>query len=96
MRENKRPPPDIGELIRFCCAESRARSISLVGDFNEWNPNSHPMEPWRKGWWTVQVPLNPGRHYYRFLVDGKARLDPHAEETARDEHGEQVSVITLI
>src|ERR1017187_846909 len=89
-------PSEIGDLIRFCCAAPRAESVYLVGDFNEWNSTSHPMEPWLKGWWSIQVPLLPGRHYYRFLVNGKAMLDPHAEEFARDEHDGKVSVINIV
>jgi hypothetical protein len=47
------------------------------------------------GAWLLQVPLNHGHHQYRFLVDGKAALDPHAQGVARDPKGEKVSLIAV-
>ena len=85
-----------GESIRFCCSAPGAKSVFLVGDFNDWNSTSHPLEPWRGGWWSLHVALTPGRHYYRFLVDGEMRFDPLSEDSARDVNNRPVSVITLI
>ncbi len=30
--------------INFICHAPQAKSVSLVGDFNQWNPSSHPMK----------------------------------------------------
>ena len=79
--------------INFYCAARRARSVELVGDFNHWCP--FPMEQSVDGWWFAQVRLCHGHHQYRFLVDGKPMLDPHAAGIARDEHDEQVSIIAV-
>jgi hypothetical protein len=34
--------------------------------------------PLLASWWFLQVELSHGHHEYRFLVDGKPVLDPHA------------------
>lgn len=79
--------------VNFYCAAPRAKSVELVGDFNHWQP--FPMERSLDGWWLTQVQLCHGHHQYRFLVDGKPMLDPHATGVARDEHDEQVSLIAV-
>jgi len=43
----------------------------------------------------AQVQLCHGHHQYRFLVDGKPMLDPHATGVTRDEQGEQVSLVAV-
>lgn len=79
--------------IRFFCAAPRAKSVELVGDFNEWQPLA--MSRSADGWWLAQVELSEGDHRYRFLVDGQPTLDPHATGIARDERNEQASLIAV-
>jgi len=47
------------------------------------------------GWWSARVELCHGHHQYRFLVDGRPMLDPHATGVARDEQDEHVSLIAV-
>jgi len=35
------------------------------------------------------------KHHYRFLVDGKPLLDPHAQGVARDHQGEKISLLAV-
>ena len=79
--------------VNFYCAAPHAKSVELAGDFNHWHP--FPMQQSVDGWWLVQVQLCHGHHQYRFLVDGKPMLDPHATGVVRDEHGEQVSLLAV-
>jgi len=81
--------------INFYCAALEARSVCLMGDFNGWNPASHPMERRRDGWWFLQVPLTHGHHQYLFVVDGTPTLDPHATGAARNERYAKVSLIAV-
>jgi 1,4-alpha-glucan branching enzyme len=47
-----------------------ADRIYLVGDFNNWNRTSHPMERDREGGWRITVDLEVGRSYqFRYLCD---------------------------
>jgi len=48
-----------------------AETIHLVGDFNGWNRQSHPLNPLRgDGGWEITLELDSGRVYqFRYLVD---------------------------
>lgn len=79
--------------VHFYCAAPHAKLVELAGDFNHWQP--FPMRRSVDGWWTAQVELCHGHHRYRFLVDGRPMLDPHATGTVRDENSEQCSLIAV-
>ncbi|MGA2246249.1 MAG: glycoside hydrolase family 13 [Verrucomicrobiota bacterium] len=79
--------------VSFFCAAPRAKSVELVGDFNEWQPL--PMTRSMDGWWLAQVELCHGHHQYRFLTDGQPTLDPHAVGIARDDQNERASLIAV-
>jgi Glycogen recognition site of AMP-activated protein kinase len=65
-------------IVQFRLADTAAREISLVGDFNGWRPE-HRLHRVAGGVWTVDVALAPGVYHYVFVVDGKVlRLDPLA------------------
>jgi 1,4-alpha-glucan branching enzyme len=85
----------MGNPTNFICFAPEAAQVHLMGDFNDWDPAAHPMKRQPDGAWLIQIPLNHGRHHYRFLVDGKAILDPRAEGIARDHVGEKVSLIAV-
>lgn len=79
--------------VNFYCAAPGAKQVALAGDFNHWQPL--PMHRAMEGWWLARVPLCHGIHKYRFLVDGKPILDPHAAGVTRDEQDERVSLIAV-
>ncbi len=57
-----------------------ADTISLVGDFNDWNRSSHPFGRDREGRWTLTIDLLPGRAYqFRYLCDGAWMGDNQAD-----------------
>ncbi|HXI72759.1 MAG TPA: hypothetical protein VNN22_20665 [Verrucomicrobiae bacterium] len=70
-----RPKP-----THFYYANRDAKAVSLIGDFNEWNPEVHPLRRREDGWWFIEVRLTHGYHRYLFLVDGVPTLDPQATE----------------
>jgi 1,4-alpha-glucan branching enzyme len=86
---------NMAKPVNFVCLAPNAKHVTLSGDFNDWSPDSHPMKRQPDGAWAIQVPLNHGHHHYRFLVDGKAALDPRAQGVARDLQGEKVSLIAV-
>src|SRR5512135_1080835 len=77
--------------IHFVCLAPEAKEVHLTGDFNDWDPVSHPMKCQADSAWFIEVQLNHGHHHYRFLVDGKQALDPRAQGIARDRQGAKVS-----
>ena len=81
--------------INFYCSAPEAAQVFITGDFNDWNPLSHPMQKQFDGTWFAQVPLNHGHHHYLFLVDGNPTLDPRAQGIGRSETSGKVSLIAV-
>ena len=79
----------------FFCRAPEARHVSLVINFNHWNPTAAPMRRMPDGRWMASLELPHGYHQYLFLVDGEPLLDPNASGTARNERNEPVSLIAI-
>ena len=83
------------KIANFICIAPHARKVALMGDFNDWDPATHPMKRQPDGAWLLQVPLSHGPHHYLFVIDGKLTLDPRAQGTVQGERYDRVSLITL-
>jgi 1,4-alpha-glucan branching enzyme len=81
--------------VNFYYTKPGARSVTLVGDFNHWDPKSLPMHRRVDGWWFIQVPLTQGHHAYVFLVDGAPTLDPKSIGTVQVNRNTKASVIAV-
>ena len=81
--------------VNFVCDAPEAQSVTLVGDFNNWNAYSHPMKKQPDGAWLLRPELKHGHHRYAYLVDGVMTLDPRANGTARNPQGEKVSLLSV-
>ena len=79
----------------FLCFAPQAKSVYVIGSFNDWNPTANPMKRQPDGGWHAQIPLSHGHHHYLFLIDGKPTLDPRAQGTVRNERNEKVSLIAV-
>jgi len=55
--------------VRFSLDALHAQQVSLVGDFNAWDPKKHPMKKNVGGLWEKTVILDPGTHEYKFFMD---------------------------
>ena len=55
--------------------EPNANQVVLMGDFTAWDENPIPLKRQKDGVWKAVVPLPPGLHEYRFVVDGQWRDD---------------------
>lgn len=94
--------PDSGaaHAIKFVLIAPQAARVSLVGDFNGWDPAATPMLAQRGtdggGTWSVYVPLQPGLHTYSFVVDGTHFVsDPAAPIAPDDGYGHRSSVVIV-
>ena len=85
------------KVVQFVLAAPEAAQVSLVGDFNDWNPRATPLHSVAGGGvWTVTVPLPPGRYRYAFVVDGVRWLaDPSAPAATTENFGSPSSAITV-
>jgi hypothetical protein len=81
---------------RFVFVAPNAKHVALVGDFNLWDPSRAPMHRISgTDAWEVDLPLEPGRHAYAFVVDGDVTADPSAPRTAGDDFGRPSSVVLV-
>ncbi|MBX3745013.1 MAG: glycoside hydrolase family 13 [Verrucomicrobiae bacterium] len=81
--------------VRFFCVAETATAVSVVGDFNEWEPGANPMTQTPDGAWAATVALRHGHHRYAFWVDGQLTLDPRAQGVTRNDRGERVSLVPV-
>ncbi len=67
--------------VTFALFAPGKKFISLVGDFNCWDPNTHRMQVTADGTWWITVDLEPGTYRYQYEIDGAMRLgDPYARQ----------------
>lgn len=88
-------PRDGGVLFRVHAPQ--AKSVSIAGSFNRWERDRDPLSgPDKEGWWSITIPLVPGRYEYLFLLNGRDWLpDPHAPATADDGFGGRNGVLLV-
>jgi hypothetical protein len=78
--------------LRLAAPASR---VSVVGDFNDWDPAATPLRR-DGGAWTVELHLKPGRYHYTFLIDGRRwASDPGEPRAAESDFGAPMSVLTV-
>ncbi|MGH9267589.1 MAG: isoamylase early set domain-containing protein [Acidimicrobiales bacterium] len=77
-------------------AEQAGGKVSVVGDFNGWDPHATPLRK-RSGLLTASVSLPAGqRHAFRYLVEGGQWLDDdEAHDREINEFGTKNNVIDV-
>ncbi|TGK05537.1 carbohydrate-binding module 48 [Leptospira langatensis] len=82
--------------IEFRIYQPQAESVSLVGEFNHWDPEADFLEKERNGVFRVIKKLKPGEYQYNFIVDGKIVLDTYNPLTVlREDTGEISSSLVI-
>lgn len=76
--------------------DGRARRVTLVGDFNNWDARATPLEREPGSTlWSVTLPIQRGRHVYAFLVDSVWTIDKRAPVARDPDFGVMGSVILV-
>ncbi|MFH1689709.1 MAG: glycogen-binding domain-containing protein [Candidatus Eisenbacteria bacterium] len=71
--------------VEFTFDDPSAGSVSLAGDFNNWNMNAQPLTQDADGVWRVVVDLEPGEYEYKFVVNGSEWIaDPENPKVVGD------------
>ncbi|TGL60107.1 carbohydrate-binding module 48 [Leptospira ognonensis] len=83
--------------VRFQIYLPHAEVVSLVGDFNEWNPENDFLTKDRNGIFFLEKKLMPNASYhYQFIIDGEYQLDTYNPMThIKADTGESVSSIDV-
>jgi 1,4-alpha-glucan branching enzyme len=72
----EKPKEGKTKKMDFNFSAPHAGSNSIAGNFNDWNPGSHPMKKDKKGAWKISLNLAPRTYQYRFYVDEDLQNDP--------------------
>ena len=84
---------NVAVRVQFVLVAPNAKSVAVVGDFNDWDPSATPLASAR-GMWSNEVVVPAGRHDYAFVVDGARWIaDPLAPQAPADELGGGYSVL---
>jgi len=82
--------------VLFTLREEEARSVHVVGDFNDWTPSQEArLEPQGEGLFAARLQLEPGVYQYRFIVDGRWIEDPANPRTMPAPFGGRNSVLEI-
>ena len=87
-------PKKISVQVDFGLVANEAKSVSVAGSFNGWDPTVTPLKK-VDGTWHAKVGLPRGRHEYRFVVDGQWMADPGARESVANPFGSYNSVLSV-
>ena len=96
----RRSRPDVGEeegIAQFVARFPGARSVAVVGSFNDWRAGSIALEDRdHDGVWRGVVVLPTGAHEYMFVVDGERWVaDPLAGRYVADDFGRENSLLIV-
>lgn len=91
--------PDAGVrrvYVQFVVDAPQAETVSLVGDFSDWQATIPLTDPDGDGVWSGRVALEPGVHEYMFVIDGSEWItDPNASTYNDDGFGQQNAVVAV-
>jgi 1,4-alpha-glucan branching enzyme len=78
-------------------SDINARTAALCGEFNQWDPEKHPMKRQKNGGFSTTISLKPGKSYrFRYLLDGERwENDWDADQYIPNEFGTQDSVVKI-
>jgi len=98
--ENFRSPSQATERrdtahTTFSLAASQAQSVYLTGSFNDWSLDESCRMKKENDRWVIRLPLKPGLHRYRFIVDGRWQEDPGNPRQEKNPFGDPNSLIEV-
>lgn len=84
----------LGKTVFRLKGHSDAKSVTVAGSFNDWDPSQHLMVK-RGGEWVCDMNLPRGEHKYKFIVDGKWKHDPGNARIEEDSAGNKNSLTVV-
>ncbi|MBI4971534.1 MAG: glycogen-binding domain-containing protein [Candidatus Omnitrophica bacterium] len=70
-------------------------TVQVAGTFNDWSPVKGTLKKDSQGNWSGVFELKPGRHEYRFVVDGNWENDQNNNEIVPNNLGTFNNVIVV-
>ncbi len=75
-----------------------AKSVCIVGDFNNWNIHANPMKKLKNRDYTIKLDLEPGREYqFRYFIDeSKWENDWNADKYVKSPYGDSDNSVVIV
>ena len=83
------------KLVKFEFKGEPKQVVYVAGSFNDWNPDKSRLKEEGEGVYAASLRLAPGRHEYKFVVNGNWYIDPNRQDWVPNAHGSLNSVITV-
>lgn len=87
-------PPDKYN-VKFSYFNKDAKSVKLIGDFNNWDPEVDSLQKDQFGLWYIVKQLSHGSYVYQYIIDNKWILDPNNPVTKMDMNGKLNSYLEV-
>lgn len=83
--------------VTFTLPAEEAKSVAVVGSFNEWNGEATPLKKLKNGSFKGTVDLDSGSSYeFRYLVDGEYFNEQEADSLVWNDYaGAENGVLSL-
>ena len=95
-RQSKKSPLTGRKRVRFQINADPNSHVYLSGSFNNWNDKGKKLvDRFKSGEFATTSYLSPGKHEYKFVIDGKWQVDPECQEWVVNQYGTLNSVITV-
>ncbi len=93
----KAPATLKAKAVPFRFTAPEVHSVSVAGDFNDWDIQADPLKKDRRGLWQTTLRLRPGIYEYKFVIDGAEwREDPQNPNRVPGPHGTFNSVCEVM
>ncbi|MDR2158542.1 MAG: glycogen-binding domain-containing protein [Treponema sp.] len=93
----KNPGPLSGPpgALSFAFKGPPGETVTVGGSFNGWDPYMYELKENPPGYYTLTLPLPPGRYQYVFFHRGERRLDPYNFNRVYTKEGKTASEIVI-
>jgi chromosome partitioning protein len=89
-------PKQANKGIIFRYYDPFAKEVQIAGDFSNWEPVKNIMVQQKKSKiWKGTMQLKSGKYQYKFIVDGKWKIDPYNPEVMTSDMGISNSLLIV-
>lgn len=81
--------------VEFHVKAAEGSKVFLAGSFNNWDPQATQLKPNGDSTYKASVRLTPGRHEYKFVVNGRWQIDEQCKQWVPNSYGSLNSVIEV-
>ncbi|MDD5704594.1 MAG: glycogen-binding domain-containing protein [Kiritimatiellae bacterium] len=86
----------MGSTVIFRLSTDPGCEVFVAGSFNDWNPRQHQLrDNPDEGDYKLTLTLPPGRHEYKFIVNGAWHIDLACPNWVPNQVGSLNSVIVV-